>query len=108
MADTLVSGAPAAITDTTSTQVIAAPAAGNRILVTSLCITNAHATQGTVVTILSGSTVKWRVYCAPVGGGFADTFAMPLACAAAEALNAQCVTTGASVLVNAIGYTAPA
>jgi hypothetical protein len=106
MADTIVKGSPAAITDTTSTQVIAAPAAGSRILVMTLCITNAHPTVSTVVHLLSAATVIWRVYCAAGGGGFGDTFSIPLPCATAEALNAQCVTTGASVLVNAIGYTA--
>lgn len=107
--ENMVSGATAAITDTTSTPVIAAPGAGIRLYITQLLVTNSHATVGTVVEIRDGSggTVLQRGYAAPAGGGFAPTFPVPLRLTANTALHAVNVTTGSSVYVSASGYKAP-
>ena len=107
LASAFVSGATASITDTTNTSVIAADAT-LRIYVTSLLVTNSHATVGTFVNITDGSggAVLWTGYAAAVGGGFACTFPTPIKTTAATALFCVCVTTGASVRVCAAGYKA--
>jgi len=102
--DNFIKGVTSAITDTSSTQVIAAQAAGIRIYVTALLVTNSHATVGTFVEILDGPTIIWKGYAAEVGGGFSQSFTVPLKGTAATALNAHCVTTGANVIVSAAGY----
>ncbi|HOD79958.1 MAG: hypothetical protein BWX88_02756 [Planctomycetes bacterium ADurb.Bin126] len=96
----------AAITDTTSTSIIAAQGAGVRAYVTDLVISNSHATVGTVVKITDGSggTVLFQCYCAPAGGGVSHRFAVPIKTTANTALHAVCVTTGSSVYVTANGY----
>lgn len=102
--ENLVVGVTSAIVNTTSTAVIAAQAAGVRTYVTSLTITNSHATVGTVVNLLDGTTVIWSGYAAAGGGGMTVQFPSPLRGTAATALNAQCVTTGASVIASVSGY----
>jgi hypothetical protein len=104
MADTIVNGCTAAIITTDATQVIASPGAGLRNYITSVMVTNSHATVSTLVSLCSAATVIWRGWAAAGGGGFAVTFPIPLACAANEALNAGAITTGASVYVSAVGY----
>lgn len=105
--ENMISGATAAITGTSDTSVIASPGAGLRNYITQIIVTNSHATVGTVVEIKSATTVLYRGYAAPVGGGFAIQFPVPLRCAANEALNAANITTGSSVYVSASGYKAP-
>jgi hypothetical protein len=102
-----VSGATSDITDTTATSVIAADAT-KRIYVTSILVTNSHATVGTFVNITDGSggAVLWTGYAAAAGGGFACTFPVPIRTTAATALFCVCVTTGANVRVCAAGYEA--
>jgi hypothetical protein len=102
--ENFLNGTTAAITDTTSTAVIAAQSGSNRIYVTSIIVTNSHASVGTFVKILDGSTIIWEGYAAPAGGGFAHSFTVPLRGTAATALNAQAVTTGANFIVSAAGY----
>lgn len=101
-----LSGVTAAITGTSDTAVIAAQGVGVRICVTSLMVTNSHATVGTVVEIKDNTTVVWRGYAAPAGGGFAIAFPKPLRLAANVALNAANVTTGSNTYVAAAGYKA--
>lgn len=101
----LVKGTTAAIVDTTSTSVIAAGAAGIRNYITSVLVTNSHATVSTFVKILDGSTIIWEGYALAAGGGFSCSFPAPLQGTAATAINAQCVTTGANVIVSAAGFT---
>ncbi len=103
--ENLVSGATAAITDTTSTSVLAAAGAGVRNYITSVLVTNSHATVGTLVTIKdnAGSTL-YAGYAAPAGGGFSISFPTPLRGAANTATHAVCGTTGANVYVSASGY----
>lgn len=102
-----ISGATAAMTGTGDTSVIASPGAGLRNYITHILVTNSHATVGTVVEIKSATTVLYRGYAAPVGGGFAIHFPTPLRCAANEALNAANITTGSNTYVSASGFSAP-
>lgn len=98
------SGYTAAITDTTSTTVIAAPGAGRRLVITDVLVTNGHATQGTRVDLLDGATVRFTGFAKSDGGGFNLKLEAPIVCAANAAFKAQCGTTGSSVYVSASGY----
>lgn len=103
-----VSGATAAITGTSVAAVIAAGASGVRNYVTSILVTNSHATVGTLVEIRDGTTtVLWRGYAAPLGGGFSCHFPKPLRGTAATAINAYNITTGSNTYVCAAGFQAP-
>jgi hypothetical protein len=102
--ENFVNGTTAAITDTTSTSVIATAGASTRNYITSLTVTNSHATVGTFVKILDGASIIWEGYAAPSGGGFALSFPTPLRGSANTAVNAQAVTTGANFIVSAAGY----
>lgn len=107
--ENLLDGKTAAITDTTSTAVIAAQGAGVKIYLTSIQITNSHATVGTLVTVLDGATEKLRVYVPALNGTAGEStvvleFPVPIALTANTALNVQCVTTGANVYASAQGY----
>ncbi len=102
--DDLVMGTTAAITDTTSTAVIVAPGGLFRNYLTQCTATNAHATVGTFVKILDGSTIIYEAFAAPAGGGFVATFPAPLRGTAATAINAQAVTTGTNFIVSCSGF----
>lgn len=103
--ENFISGTTASgIVNTSDRQIIAAQGGSLRIYVTSLLVTNAHASVGTVVNIKDGSTVIHRGYAAANGGGFSMTFPVALKLTANSALNAACVTTGSSVEVSAAGY----
>ena len=107
--ENFTSGATAAITGTTSTSVIAAPGAGIRLYVTSLLVTNSHATVSTLVTITDGSggTTLYAGNAQAAGGGFAISLPTPLRLTANTALHAVCGTTGSNVYVSASAYKAP-
>jgi hypothetical protein len=105
--ENFLSGVTAAITGTGDTSVIAAQGSGIRIYVTHLLVTNSHATVGTVVEIKDNTTVIYRGYAAPAGGGFSATLPAPLRLTANTALQAANVTTGSSTYVSASGYKAP-
>lgn len=105
--ENFVSGLTAAMTGTTSTSLIAAPAGSLRNYVTHLIVTNSHATVGTFVIIQDGSggTTIYEGYAAPAGGGFSISFPTPLRQpTVATALYCADVTTGANVIVSASGY----
>jgi hypothetical protein len=102
--ENFIRGTTGAITDTTSTELIAAQAAGVRSYITSITVTNSHATVGTFVKILDGSTIIWEGYAAAGGGGFSISLPVPLRGSTATAVNAQPVTTGANVIVSVAGY----
>lgn len=89
-------GTTAAITDTTSTSVIASAGGSLRHYVTDCMVTNSHATVGTFVQILDGSTVLDSGFAAAAGGGFSRTYPVPRRGTAATALNCQATTTGAN------------
>lgn len=97
-------GTTAAITDTTSTSIIASAGGSLRHYVTDCMVTNSHATVGTYVQILDGSTVLDSGFAAPVGGGFSRTYPVPRRGTAATALNCQATTTGANFKCSCGGY----
>lgn len=102
----LYTSGKATYTNTTAADVIAAAGAGIRIAVTSVLVTNAHATVGTKVEIRDGTTVKIQAQAAPAGGGFSmNGGGTPLFISAANAaVTARCATTGADVDVSIAGY----
>ena len=102
--ENFVNGTTAAITDTTSTSVIASAGGSLRNYITSILVTNSHATVGTFVKILDGASIIYEGYAAAAGGGFTASLPVPLRGTAATAVNAQCVTTGANVIVSCAGY----
>lgn len=93
----------AAITDTTSTQVMAA-IASFRNYVTYCKVTNSHASVGSFVQILDGSTVVDSGYVAPAGGGFVTKYDPPIRGTANTALNCQATTTGANFKCSCGGF----
>ena len=105
--ENFVSGATAAMTGTTSTLLIAAPAAGLRNYVTQITVSNSHATVGTDIVIQDGSggTTLYVIPAAAVYGGAVLTFPTPLRQpTTATALFCANVVTGASTRVSASGY----
>lgn len=96
-----------AMTATTSTSLVPAPAAGLRNYVTSITVSNSHATVGTDILIQDGSggTTLWVIPAAAVYGGAAVTFPVAIRQpTTATALFAQNVTTGSNTKVSAQGY----
>lgn len=91
------------ITNTTSTAVKAATAS-TRYCITSITVSNMHATVSTRVDILDGSTVIWTGPAAALGGGYSITFPAPKPLTTNTAINAQCGTTGAAVRVAIAGF----
>jgi hypothetical protein len=106
--ENFVSGAiTSAMTGTTSTSLIAAPASGLRNYITQVTVSNAHATQGTDIVIQDGSggTTLYTIPAAAVYGGAVVTFPTPLRQpTTATAIFCANVTTGASTKVSASGY----
>jgi hypothetical protein len=93
------------ITDTTSTQLVAAKGAGVRTYLQTITVQNSHATVSTWVNILDGAVVRMTVYAVALGGGISIPLPKPLRGTANTAWNVQCETTGANVRANAVGYT---
>lgn len=93
-------------TNSTGADVIAAAGAGVRIAVTSIVVTNAHATVSTKVSIRDGTTAKITNYALAAGGGFAlSAGGRPLFITTANtAVTAICATTGSDVDVSIGGY----
>lgn len=106
--ENFVSGAiTTSMTGTTSTSLIAAPGVGLRNYITTIIVSNAHATVGTDVVIQDGSggTTLLTIPAAAVYGGAVITLPTPLRQPTTNtALFAQNVTTGASTKVSAVGY----
>jgi hypothetical protein len=106
--ENFVSGAiTTAMTGTTTTSLIAAPAAGLRNYITQITVSNAHATVGTDIIIQDGSggTTLYTIPAAAVYGGAVITFPTPLRQpTTATAIFCANVTTGASTKVSASGY----
>jgi hypothetical protein len=106
--ENFVSGAiTSAMTGTTSTSLLAAPASGLRNYITQITISNAHATVGTDVVIQDGSggTTLYTIPAAAVYGGATLHFPVPLRQpTTATAIYCANVTTGASTKVSASGY----
>lgn len=106
--ENFVSGAiTSAMTGTTSTSLVAAPAAGLRNYITTIIVSNAHATVGTDVVIQDGSggTTLLTIPAAAVYGGAVINLPVPLRQpTTATAIYCANVTTGASTKVSAVGY----
>lgn len=106
--ENFVSGAiTSAMTSTTSTSLIAAPASGLRNYITQITVSNSHASVGTDVIIQDGSggTTLYVIPAAAVYGGAVLTFPVPLRQpTTATAIYCANVTTGSSTKVSASGY----
>jgi hypothetical protein len=106
--ENFVSGAiTSAMTGTTSTSLISAPAGSLRNYITQITVSNAHATVGTDVIIQDGNggTTLYTIPAAAVYGGAVVTFPTPLRQpTTATAIYCANVTTGASTKVSATGY----
>lgn len=106
--ENFVSGAiTSAMTGTTSTSLIAAPASGLRNYITQITVSNAHATVGTDIAIQDGNggATLYTIPAAAVYGGAVVTFPTPLRqTSTATAIFCANVTTGASTKVSASGY----
>lgn len=106
--ENFVSGAiTTAMTGTTSTSLVAAPASGLRNYITTIIASNAHATVGTDIVIQDGSggTTLLTIPAAAVYGGSVITLPVPLRQpTTATAIFCANVTTGASTKVSAVGY----
>ncbi len=106
--ENFVSGAiTSAMTGTTTTSLIAAPASGLRNYITQITVSNSHATVGTDVIIQDGSggTTLYTIPAAAVYGGASITFPTPLRQpTTATAIYCANVTTGSSTKVSASGY----
>lgn len=104
----MVSGAiTSAMTSTTSTSLVAAPASGLRNYITTIIVSNSHATVGTDVIIQDGNggTTLMTIPAAAVYGGAVINLPVPLRQpTTATALYCANVTTGASTKVSAVGY----
>lgn len=96
-----------AMTGTTSTSLVAAPAAGLRNYITQITVSNSHATVGTDILIQDGNagTTLYVIPAAAAYGGATITFPVPLRQpTTATAIYAQNVTTGSSIKISATGY----
>lgn len=106
--ENFVSGAiTTAMTATTSTSLVAAPAAGLRNYITTIIVSNSHATVGTDVIIQDGSggTTLMTIPAAALYGGAVINLPVPLRQpTTATAIYCANVTTGASTKVSAVGY----
>lgn len=106
--ENFVSGAiTTAMTGTTSTSLVAAPAAGLRNYITTIIVSNSHATVGTDVVVQDGSggTTLMTIPAAAVYGGAVINLPVPLRQpTTATAIYCANVTTGASTKVSAVGY----
>lgn len=106
--ENFVSGAiTSAMTGTTSTSLVAAPGAGLRNYITTIVVSNAHATVGTDVAIQDGSggTTLMTIPAAALYGGAVINLPVPLRQPTTNtALYCANVTTGASTKVSCVGY----
>ncbi len=96
-----------AMTGTTSTSLIAAPASGLRNYITQITVSNTHATVGTNLEIQDGNggTTYYIIPAAAVYGGATLTFPTPLRQpTTATAVYVKNTTTGASTFASASGY----
>lgn len=106
--ENFVSGAiTSAMTGTTTTSLIAAPAGSLRNYITQITVSNSHATVGTDIIIQDGSggTTLYTIPAAPAYGGAVITFPTPLRQpTTATAIFCANVTTGSNTKVSVSGY----
>lgn len=101
--ENFISGVTSAITGTSNTAVIAAQGAGIRIYVTHINVLNTSGTA-TLVNIKNGTTTIYTVNAPATSGQVSLTLPVPLRLTANTALNVNCATTSANVIVSASGY----
>lgn len=101
----LISGVTSVITGTSSVQVLAPAAGGQRNYITNVLVTNAAAV-GTTVQLFDGGNVIYAGFAAASGGGFALAFPIPLKQSSIAGNLSALTTVQASVFVSASGYTA--
>lgn len=97
----------AAMTGTTPNLLLAAPGAGLRNYITSVIVSNSHATVGTDVVLQDGSggTILGVFPAAPAYGGAALPLPVPIRQPTTNlGIFAANVTTGSSIKVTAYGY----
>jgi len=104
-----VYGQTASMTGTADTLVIAAPAAGSHLVVTSIVAHCTHATVATEIAIKAGAAELFRVSVkAGSATGAVQSFAIPipdgLPLPTATALNAANITTGSDTRLAAFGF----
>lgn len=89
--------------------VIAAQGAGYYTYITSVLVINYHATVGTLIRIIDGTTaIMYKGYAAPVGGGFTISFPTPIRTSVANTkVQILCGTTGANIVCSFAGFKAP-
>lgn len=105
--ENFVSGVTAAMTATTSTSLIAAPASGLRNYITQCTFSNSHATVGTIMNLQDGSggTTIYSFPAAPAYGGATVSFPTPLRQpTTATALFVVNATTGSNTFAACSGY----
>lgn len=106
--ENIVSGViSSAMTGTTSTSCIAAPASGLRNYITTIIVSNSHATVGTDILIQDGSggTTLGVIPAAAVYGGATVAFTVAIRQpTTATAIYFANVTTGSNTKVSAYGY----
>ena len=94
------------LTTNTAATVNAAGAAGIRNYCSSLSFQNTSATATTILLLDGATTIAQWNAPASMAMPYYHTFAPPIRTTAATALNINCGTTGANVLVNASGFRA--
>lgn len=96
------------LTGNTAVALQAAAGVGLKRYATSLTLQNKSATVATEVQVLRGTTVVWGPFAFPVNSPIVNVpLPTPLQTAANEALNVQALTTGSSIQVSSVGFTAP-
>lgn len=103
-----VFGTTAAMTGTTSTQLLAA-VASNKLYLTTLTCGNSHATVGTFVNVQDGSggATLWTVPAAAVYGGATLNLVPPPSTTSGNGVFVVDATTGANVICSGAGYSGP-
>lgn len=100
----IVTATPVAITDGSSTSVLASPGAGLKNCITSIAIANSSASFVTVdLRDGTAGAVLWT-FPVPATGGVVYTFPMPLRCSAATALAADPSAAASTITVSVIGF----
>jgi hypothetical protein len=100
----IVTATPVAITDGSSTSVLASPGAGIRNYITSISIANSSATFVTVdLRDGTAGAVLWTVPV-PATGGVVYTFPVPLKFSAATAVAADPSASASTITVSVLGF----
>jgi hypothetical protein len=100
----IVTATPVAITDGSSTSVLASPGAGLRNYITSISIANSSATFVTVdLRDGTAGAVLWTVPV-PATGGVVYTFPVPLKFSAATAVAADPSASASTITVSVLGF----